>query len=361
MMNTIEEKMSDRSREINESLVSVRDGNRLKRILGSIRDVVYEARRVDLRTYEEKESSVIRGELVPAVQKIAERGLFVLAEVTSAFPQDDPDIGLPVGDFYRNIDSSMAGEADSGKTPDLCFIARMEIRTKADALRRSVQKDSEGTWEVLAKCGSIVRRLCKALTAVERSICEVGNLQPELDYVTEIARAVEVRKLYRRFLRDISKAELQSETLEVGERLRRAGNAIARVTGHRMYEALRFSDRYQFHQLHQRIAAWQREDGKSSEAGSRILKDIHAFGELLIQINNRQELQEHDRALINEIWSAILQPDNPQKVLSAEIFQRLQGLLGRDQELDGLIERGSDSFEDWKEPLFRLLQETRPF
>ncbi|MEM6457716.1 MAG: hypothetical protein AAF772_21685, partial [Acidobacteriota bacterium] len=94
-----------------------------------------------------------------------------------------------------------------------------------------------------------------------------------------------------------------------------------------------------------------------SQEGRRIWGDLVGFARLLVQINNREELREHDRRLIRELldsfFNAIELPDHvPDDILAA-----LQKLVGCDDELDQLLARPSlHPPERFHRPLSRILR-----
>ena len=90
-------------------------------------------------------------------------------------------------------------------------------------------------------------------------------------------------------------------------------------------------------------------------AGQRIWEDIDAFVTMLADVNQRQELREHDSRLVHEsLGRVLLAPTAP---LTAELIEQLKRLEGLDDEVDALLHGGSKEVAAWRPLLERLARE----
>jgi hypothetical protein len=71
-------------------------------------------------------------------------------------------------------------------------------------------------------------------------------------------------------------------------------------------------------------------------AGARIWHDIAAFADLLMQVNNRAELRDHDAELLMKVAPALLSPPDA-SLVPADMVARLDPLYGRSGALDLIL------------------------
>jgi len=111
-------------------------------------------------------------------------------------------------------------------------------------------------------------------------------------------------------------------------------------------------------ELQTKVLVWLRgEDGFDCDAGKKLWQDVSTYADLLLQVNHRAELREHDGALLEKIYAGLFSsPPHPESVPDAMRLE-LETLLGRDAELDELIESpASRAMEEWKPTLQRIIQ-----
>ena len=142
---------------------------------------------------------------------------------------------------------------------------------------------------------------------------------------------------------------------ELPARLAELAHRLADVRSSELYTYLRISDRVQMRTLYQRISFWVRDEGRDIEQARRIWEDLAAFVNLLVEVNNRQELQDHDRRIIGSAYYALYANIRRPKSIPAALLEELKALEGLDEELDRLILHGSTRrSEDWQAPIRRL-------
>ena len=113
--------------------------------------------------------------------------------------------------------------------------------------------------------------------------------------------------------------------------------------------------------------AWLEDKDASEDIGRRLWTDLVSFARLLVQVNNREEIREHDRRMVSQIYHQLFLVTETPERLSANQLEDLESLLGRDDELDQVILRINEHpLEDLRPPLVRLRKELgqtmrRPF
>lgn len=236
---------------------------------------------------------------------------------------------------------------------DLAFVARLELLSHQQQLAALSAADPVA---VLSQCGSAKRAVLRSTHAVDRAICAAAALPyegAESDRA-ELAHALRVRKGYAHLRRDLL-AMGQAELPEVAAFLERAATLVDALVQGPLFDELRLDDRRQLHDLQGRMHAWlQGADGRDGQSGLRLWQDLAGFVALLVQINHRTELVEHDRSLVKRAWAELF-GGKPKTSVPAELAARLQDLYGRDDGIDGMLDAGMGQFAvEWQEGLERL-------
>jgi hypothetical protein len=241
--------------------------------------------------------------------------------------------GVETGKFYLKIDGLMSAESGARRIVELAFMAQWELERKALELRAMAAKDTDA-WEAIARYGSARRRVLKSTIAVETALSEQEGLASGLKdlHLTELHRSLETRRAYAIFRREIRRRPA-NEHDGIKQALRTAGIATARLIGRDVYEDLRVTDRMRLRELQTKVLEWLRgEDGFDCDAGMELWQDLSAFADLLLQVNHRAELREHDGALLERVYAGLFSSSPSGSVPDAMRLTRT--LLGRDAELD---------------------------
>jgi len=328
-----------------------------------LRNVAERARAINTRDFEGKPPLALKQDLLPVLSAVLSEAIGLLGSVLTHYEKpNDSDAkefaDVETEEFYRRIDGLMNDESGPQRIVELAFIARWELKRKAEELQ-TVATSKDDAWDAIARCGSSRRRLLKSAIAVETAICEHEGLSSTLRELnlTELRRSLETRRAYAIF-----RGELSGHPGDGAERikqgLRGAGIAIARLIGRDVYEDLRVTDRMQVRTLQERVLRWLRGDeGFDGNAGLQIWQDLSAFADLLLQVNNRQELREHDQTVLAEMYADLFALHPAPESIPVAVRRQLEPLLGRDRELDELIQNpGSRTVDEWKPTLRRLLQ-----
>jgi hypothetical protein len=320
---------------------------------------------IDVRQFEEAARARVATELIPAITSVLADGISVLGRILEHYETTRNEAGLiPSTDavavqghgehFYEEIESLMSTASGTGRIADIAFMARWELERKQQGLREI--PDQDDPWKVIAECGSARRRLVKSATAVALAVAEHEGIPTALEasYVTELKRSLETRRIYAIFRRRLREAG-PFQVHNARACLRAGGTAIATMVGRDVYEDLRVSDRIQLRRLQRRILEWLRgDDGFDTESGRRLWGDLETCSDLLLQVNHRAELCQHDEKSLHEVLEELADEDQERTGLPAHLLPRIELLLGRDPVIDELIGRVAETtVEEW---LFTLSQ-----
>jgi hypothetical protein len=258
-------------------------------------------------------------------------------------------------EYYRDLETVLSHEEGPIRITDLAFMARWELKAQVASLRELATETR--LWTIVAECGAARRKLTKSLTAVEIAIAafEGGESLLEPHYRTERQRALETRRAYARLRQELRRLPEFDDTTGIAN-LRVAGIAIAVLVGQEIYDDLRISDRIQLRGIQQRILEHLREDierrgnTRSNDAAQRTFQDLVTCTDLFLQVNQRTELVEHDKALIDAAVRE-LERLGPDGAVSEEWIARARGLVGRDAVIDELLRTESSDGDAWRAAL----------
>ncbi len=299
--------------------------------------VVREASQIDLRSFEQRDASAVRGELVPRVLALVEAGLEVLTSVLALHEEValEEEARERSTNFLVRIDRVVGTHDRSTHVADLAFMARLELRDGAHTLRGF--GPGADLWRMLTTCDGCLRGLRKAASAVERALADHAGFEPRLEFVTELHLGRVIRAYYARFRREVGgDGPPTAET--VHRRLLSASASIAKLIGRDFYADLRIDDRAQLRSLQERFRTWlMGVDGQDPESGIRLWQDLQGFTILLSQINRRSELLEHDRALVHAALDELTAAGEPPEQMPPGLLHRLDRLRGRTDRIDRLL------------------------
>jgi hypothetical protein len=225
-------------------------------------------------------------------------------------------------------------EEGGGRVADECFVARLGL---AESLRLlgTVTSETDG-WDVLARANHTIGTLVKSAVNLEFELCQSFELAPRLCRLGDIERAVGLRNAYRRLLSAVSGSGEPTDN-DVSTRLRESRRAIDALLEQAIPTGMRVADRREAVLLRRRIDTWlQQHPGADPQDGRRIWQDLVGFAELLLRINERQELVEHDLDAARRILDRLESSPDSANVPPYEVTR----LYGRDAELDAALESG---------------------
>lgn len=306
------------------------------------------ARHVDIRPYEiaPLERSLL--ELRPLVLELLDDTIRLLCDLMQSVdtfgtyavePGHDaveldtvPSTYLP---FERALDAAVALDpAPVRAVEELAFLAQLELRQRWERLSRL--QSASHIAPLLTECDSSLRRIAKSLSALDATIAKSTHAPPTLDFRSELTASLQVRRAYGRF---------RAETLARGDpppdrlraRLRLLGTQIAMLIGSDTYPLMRVRDRLILREFQQRLLHWLRGEHDATPAsGFRIWTDFAVCMEMFSHVNRRQELREHDTAVIEAVL-AHLRDDTSPKLDDSTVFDKVVSLQGLSPPLDELL------------------------
>jgi hypothetical protein len=296
---------------------------------------------VDLRDFETEDRAA--ADLHPIAASHVEEATHLVGEILAACgrlgsPGDDElelAIGEPSLPFERAIDAAVeAGHASVRAVEDVAFLVQLELRQRSERLARLGL--GAGLLSILGEADSALRRIKKGLGAIDVAIARAERLPPRLDFSSELQTSLVVRATYAKFRRRLL-SEGTPAPEQLYARMRAAGTQIAVLVGWDAYPLLRVRDRLQLRDLQQRILTWLLPEQRTDHlAGARLWQDIVAFVEMLALVNRRQELIEHDSALLAEL-STLMRDAPAETAIPAPLLERLTALSGLDDDLDAAL------------------------
>lgn len=239
---------------------------------------------------------------------------------------------------------------------DHCFVAHMELAHVAAGLE--LTGDQANTWDIVAQCNHALGVFIKAGVSIEQIVCRRAGERAELDTFTDACQAVALRAAFVHLRQAVSKDHAPGPE-ELEPRLHAAKAAIDDLFASDAGPSIRLSDRRQLLKLQKRTLEWLERPEREAADGMHLWQDIQGLCELLMQINHREELLEHDARLVGRILEDLTDPEHPADPV--ELIDRLYALKGRDAELDGFIDSKSVSATGkLRKVLTRLKKELKP-
>ncbi|MFQ5847431.1 MAG: hypothetical protein ACE5IQ_07100 [Candidatus Methylomirabilales bacterium] len=329
--------------------------------------VVQRTRAIDVRHYEWREHSALQQELLPAVIEALSDGITAFTEILDYY-------GCPSGGDASSAESDTAdasarrvvgpiNDAEDGvqRITDLSFMARWELHREQEGVGKIGSRKVASA--VISGCGRACKRVVTSAIAVEDAICAYEGLNSILHHLhtSELGRSLQIRRAYALFRQTVAGGGPVAIE-DVRERLRLAAVGIAKLVGSEVYRELRYSDRMRLEAVQGRLIEWL--DGRRGDdpvAGLRIWEDINHIAELLLEVNKRAELREHDHAVVAEAYTRLFCTDRAPECIPHDLQLQLQSLFGRDEECDQLIaDPEPHATADWRVPLERLLGRLGP-
>lgn len=306
-------------------------------------------------------------EIAAAIVSLIDESNALLSDVGSVFEEspgggdgDDPQ-PPDAGDvsFLRAIGAEISHAMARQEIADLAFLSRQQLlETKRQI---TAARATKALWSSLAHSETGLRRLRKALVAIESALREYEGLEPIPRNWESVDDALEIRRIYSQFRRSVTRYGMLDGSALRAE-LRRMTRRIAILRDRTIYPYLRIEDRRGIRLFQKRIERWlEGDDGSDDQtrAGERLWQDLVGFAGLLCQVNRRQSLCEHDRELLTDGLRIIAERASQALSVPPTLLESMQTLLGRDDELDGLLldPTRPAAATAWRVPLTRLLDE----
>ena len=308
----------------------------------------------------------IDDELIARVGDLIARTAKLMGELSAVYDAESvtqsakDETAAAEGDFLKEIGAQISSELAAREIASLAFVARgqlLEIQASLDHALKIRE-----IWAVASHADSGLRRAGRALITLESAMCEYDGLPtPDRRWVG-LQDSLEIRQLYGQFRRAILRGGSPWSNETLTDRLKNAATRIAILRDLKIYPFLRIHDRKQIRSLQKRIVAWLNGRGDSTEeAGRRLWQDLVTFARLLVSVNDREELREHDLQAARTIYRILFRSRQPPLEFSEGHLKDLERLLGRDDEIDAIILHPKDhGVHELRRPLERLLRQLSP-
>ncbi len=310
-------------------------------LLARVEALIAETQGVAFVVPEDTGHFAIDDDMVKGVRRLIAEAIGLLRDVTevydaeSAAHGEDEEGGDEAGGFLEEIGAQISSELAAREVSGLAFVARGQLMEMQESLASALEH--RRVWAVASHADAGLRQIGKGLIAIESAIREYETLQPRDRRWVDLADSLATRQLYGKFRRAILRGGEPRDVEEITSRLRRAATRIAILRNLEIYPFLRIHDRLAIRQLQKRIVSWLRGEDAGEEAGQRLWQDLVSFARLLMRVNDREELREHDRKVSTALLRLLFDPKRPAVSLSEAQLKELELLEGRDDDLDRLI------------------------
>lgn len=300
----------------------------------------------------------LEDDLIPRVRGLMEETLELTRELGDLYDAESHEAPLEDAgaedDFLREIGAAISSELATREVSNLAFVVRAQMMETYEALVSALA--NRYAWVVASHADAGLRRVSRGLITLESAMREYEGLAPAERRWHDLKDSLETRRLYGQFRRAILRSE-QNAGEDLTTRLRGAANRIAILRDLKIYPFLRIYDRLSIRRLQKRILGWleRPEEPPKDEEGRQLWSDLVSFAELLVQVNNREDLREHDRKTVSRLHRVLFEArQTPQRILPSHLAD-LELLLGRDEDLDRIILSPNQfGVEDLREPLERV-------
>ncbi len=319
-----------------------------------IEDLLKEVDGADVRVPEDSALIGIATDLVPMVITQLESGLEIMRQIEYLYgpgrveppPAEDDPFSL------KGIGFLISSEFAARDLTDLAFFARTELKGCLEILVRTARRREADLETVATNCEAGTRRLRKALISVESAIYEFEQLEAPPRKWFDVEVSLQIRKLYWNLRRETVSREAEDNRL--ADRLRSVVYRLVAFRELSVYPFLRIDDRIQLRRLLKRILQWLNGRERSEQEGKRLWQDLVGFAGLLVQVSQRQELQDYDRSLLARAYRTLYRRVPPPPTVPEDLLDDLETLLGLDRRLDRLIVARATEPQAWREPLIRV-------
>lgn len=291
----------------------------------------------------------------PRLLKAIEGGIELLqgAQTHYGLPSDDVEPVAGAQSLHQ-IGELISSEIAAQEVADLLFLARADLKGARQDLIGAVGQ--EDFLRVASSCDSGLRTLKRTLISVESALHEFEGLEPPKREWSDLEISLRTRRLYTELCREVLRSPLP-EDRALPDRLATVHDRLDHLRELDVYPLLRFDDRVTMRELRRRISAWIVAETHDLLAGGRLWQDVVGFSQLLKEVNHRQELRQHDRALVRRVYHQLFGRAGHIADFSDDLLAQLDALYGLDDELDDLLALGARAdLASWRDVLARVLR-----
>lgn len=309
----------------------------------------------EVRVPEDSALISLAADLVPNVTRLLREGIDLLVQVEARYDPDRPGQAEENSDSLNDIGMQISSEFAMRDLNNVAFFARSDLRNALDRLITTATQQG-ASMALASNCESGMRRIRKALISVESAMYEFEGQPAPTRHWFDVEVSLQIRKLYWNLRREISGRNSEPRK-PLEDRLRAVLYRIVAFRELSVYPLLRVEDRVTLRRLLKRMLDWLNSQDRPQLEARRLWEDLESFAGLLVQVSHRQELRDHDLAVLGSILSSLIPGGRAIPHIPEHIFERGQALLGLDDELDQLIlARDAKAVEAWRQPLERLRQ-----
>ena len=216
---------------------------------------------------------------------------------------------------------------------DISHLTKARLLQKINALQ-TVEFNDGDKYELLELISSCSRKVVDYCNAFDKYLSELFKIKKLIDHEELLDEALGIRDMYAKFRYRLQKLEEQNQ--DIFQLLLSSGNLLACIVGSSNFHKLRPLDRFQFRQMQNRIMTWVRQLPHDPKKGKQLWQNLQITAEMLMEINNRSILFEHDKNHVLELGLA-LEKLRPKSKVSRETLLLSEELLGRNPDLDRLL------------------------
>jgi hypothetical protein len=301
----------------------------------ALRDCATEAAECDIYRFELAKRELLEAELVPvclASAQHARREIQALLDDCSGYADGGSSSSTTlraVANFEEALSESVRQPATLELVEQLGFMARLEIGRRRQFLDFPQVRSQH---QVLMHCDSLLRCTMDGIGAIDRVLSQLLEVPPRLDYESQLARSLLVRKEYARFLASVTGSVPDGHDA-LNARMGQLGTNIGTLIGSSVYPRMRVGDRLMLRGLQQRVVAWLGLEARDASEARRIISDLERSARMLTTVNFRAELREHDRRCLQRAQTMIATGCGAEEVIAA-----IRSVEGLDPRLDEVIQ-----------------------
>ena len=321
----------------------------------SFEELITRVESVDVRVPEDSALIGLAADLVPKVTHQLRDGIALMLAIERYYDPSKTNIPRPDdADTLHHIGILISSEFAARDLTDVAYFARLELKGALEKLEQSATRGKRGDLLLASNCEAGLRCLRKALVSVESAVYEFEESRAPARSWFDVELSLQIRKLYWNLRNETELAAAEDEE-DLEGRLRQVLYRIMAFRELSVYPFLRVEDRVHMRTLLKRILEWLNSEDRDSDVAKRLWSDLTSFTEILVQISQRQELQDHDRDLLRFTYNRLFRKRGLAEVTPA-LLDDLDSVLGLDEELDDLIANRITYKEAWREPLETLLK-----
>ena len=285
-------------------------------------------------------------QLLNVIRLVSKLDLVVLEETGQAEAQKAALELLAQTERVGELLDALLGELEQQESPSagLAFIARMSVSQKRESLRSAAQQAE--FWQLMGAMGSAKREVIRSVDRLLAELSLASGIAYERHVVLDqLQAAIATRAAYHRFRRSFS-SDPEGTPEILARRLRSGANTIAVLIGREIYPRTRIGDRAALRSMQSRLraalASYEPTEAWANDA-KRVWCDLSNLSQFFMEVNRRSELMEHDAMLMGDLAGRL----ERRELDGSGACATAEPLLGRDAEIDALLEARSADANAW--------------